>query len=92
MVKKPASPDFNAIRRAAQDAPPKSRGFTRSGKILAAAIITAGIAAAVPAAFFGYRAAERRNAVQEENRLFAEQIIGGTIFDEGLCPEHTLAV
>lgn len=82
---KPATlPDFNAIRQAAQANSIKKQTFVPQHKKILAAAIIAVILAAVPATLFGYRALERKRAVCEENLLLAEQVIGGTIFEEDL--------
>lgn len=75
------TPDFEALRQASA----RARHHTpfQQRRLLfaaAAAVLAAGIA--LPVGIITGRRVETRGAANEQNTLFVEELIGGTIFDE----------
>jgi hypothetical protein len=87
-----SAPDFSAVRAAsavseASDSPRvyrhKSGGRFQMREVLLAA---AALAIVVPGLIFTGRFTAARRLVREDTAVFVREVIGGTIFDEGLEP------
>ena len=85
-------PDFAAIRSEAGNRRPAAGGrrgfFAHRRGLIAAVVVGAAAAAVLPSVRLGRRSIERNQAVREEHLMLAEELIGGTIFDEGLFVEE----
>jgi hypothetical protein len=87
-------PDFRLIRTTSHAADPfrAGKGFPgynprkRRIFITAAAAVLA-FSIAIPAGIITGRKISTRNIILEQNTLFVEELIGGTLFDESLAPE-----
>ena len=88
-------PDFHLIRTTSHAADPFRTGKGFSGYnprkrrifITAAAAVLA-FSIAIPAGIITGRKISTRNIILEQNTLFVEELIGGTLFDESLAPEN----
>jgi len=77
------APGFEAIRQAS----PQTRyhsPFRHRRLLIAAAAAVLAVGIALPVGIIAGRRVETRGVINEQNTLFVEELIGGTIFDEGL--------
>ncbi len=86
-------PDFRAIQAAAADSSESEHFRSRYHPhhkrrifITAAAALLA-FSVAIPAGIITGRQISTRKLIIEQNTLFVEELIGGTLFDEGLSPD-----
>ena len=77
-------PDFQNLRNAPSYKPHHKRRVFISA---AAAILAVSIA--VPAGIIKGKQIQTRNLIHEQNALFVEELIGGTLFDEGLTGDSS---
>jgi hypothetical protein len=75
------APDFEAIRQASS----RARKFSAPGRriLIAAAAAVLAVSIAIPAGIVAGRRIVTRRLIHEQNTLFVEELISGTIFDEG---------
>jgi len=84
-------PDFQAVRAAYYESSRfQHRGFlshrrnSRSRVFITAAAAVLAVSIAIPAGIITGKRISTRNLILEQNTLFVEELIGGTLFDEGI--------
>ncbi len=81
-------PDFEAVRRASSLV--RKLPATPGRRILiAAAAAVLAVSIAIPAGIITGRRIITRRLINEQNTLFVEELISGTIFDEGFDTDET---
>jgi len=87
-------PDFQAVRAAYYESSRfQHRGFlnlrqnSRGRIFIAAAAAVLAVSIAIPAVIITGKKISTRKLILEQNTLFVEELIGGTLFDEGLGSE-----
>lgn len=77
------APDFRTIRRASSQSRYRSP-FENHRILIAAAAAVLAVGIAVPVGIITGRQVETQQVTDEQNTLFVEELIGKTIFEEGL--------
>lgn len=76
-------PDFQVIRQASPGVRSFSR-FRRQRTLITAAAVLLAASLALPVGIIAGRRITMSRLIREQNALFVEELIGGTIFDQGL--------